>query len=143
MQDRRHSFCGFPPPNAAKERQCRIHRVGGDDGCWQSSREFQNVQGSWAQRGANRSGRAIPHDPTRSLTTETLAELDGHLVIAVDENGGRYFKRLRRRENLILLESLNPDGTAPAEVLSVGGEMAFPRLSALLEVVGVLFELPN
>ena len=37
----------------------------------------------------------------------------------------------------------NPDGTAPAEILSLEGELGIVRLTDLLEVVGVLFELPN
>lgn len=78
-----------------------------------------------------------------TLTPATLAQLDGCLVIAVDDSGARYFKRLRKRDAIVVLESLNPDGTAPAEILSLEGEMGFPRLTDLLEVVGVLFELPN
>jgi hypothetical protein len=64
------------------------------------------------------------------------------LVIAVDENGARYLKRLRPQGSVVVLESLNPDGTAPAELLSLGGELGLPRLVELLEVVGILFELP-
>jgi hypothetical protein len=69
--------------------------------------------------------------------------MDGRLAIAVDESGARYFKRLRRRGAIIVRESLNPDGTAPGELLSLDGELGLPRLTGLLEVVGVLFELPN
>jgi len=78
-----------------------------------------------------------------TLTPATFAQLDGRLVIAVDDSGARYFKRLRRHGVIVVLESLNPDGTAPAEILSLEGEMGLPRLTGLLEVVGVLFELPN
>jgi hypothetical protein len=77
------------------------------------------------------------------LTNASLHEMDGHLVIAVDESGARYFKRLRRHSALVVLESLNPDGSAPGELLSLEGELGLPRLTGLLEVVGVLFELPN
>lgn len=78
-----------------------------------------------------------------ALSSSIFAQLDGRLVIAVDENGGRYFKRFRPHGNLVVLESLNPDGTTPAELLSVEGEQGLPKLSALMEVVGVLFELPS
>lgn len=77
------------------------------------------------------------------LSHPTLSEMDGHLVIAVDDNGARYFKRFRRHGAIIVLESLNPDGTAAAEILSLEGELSLPRLTGMLEVVGVLFELPN
>lgn len=77
------------------------------------------------------------------LTTTSLSEIDGRLVIAVDESGARYFKRFRRRGAIVVLESLNPDGTAPAEILSLEGELGLPRLTGMLEVVGTLFELPN
>ncbi len=73
---------------------------------------------------------------------EALSRLDGRLVIAVDESGTRYFKRMRRRGTIIVLESLNPDGIAPSELLSVDGGHGMPRLTQALEVVGVLFEEP-
>jgi hypothetical protein len=41
------------------------------------------------------------------------------------------------------LESLNPDGLTPAELLSLDGSHSFPRLMEALEAVGILFELPN
>jgi len=44
---------------------------------------------------------------------------------------------------IVVLESLNPDGTTPAEILSFEGELGLRRLTGMLEVVGVLFELPN
>lgn len=77
------------------------------------------------------------------ISIETLAKFEGRPVIAVDENGVRYFKRFRINGAFAVLESLNPDGTAPAELLSFGGEQGLPRLSALMEVVGILFELPT
>ncbi len=77
------------------------------------------------------------------LTAASLNAIDGHLAIAVDESGARYFKRFRRRGAIVVLESLNPDGTAPAEILSLEGELGFPRLTNMLEVIGVLFELPG
>jgi hypothetical protein len=72
----------------------------------------------------------------------TISKLDGKLVIAIDESGARYFKRLRARHGFVILESLNPDGTASAEILSIGPNKEIPILSGLIEVVGVLFELP-
>jgi hypothetical protein len=77
------------------------------------------------------------------MTATALGEMDGHLVIAVDESGARYFKRLRKHSLVVVLESLNPDGTAPAEILSLDGDLGLPRLTGILKVVGVLFELPN
>ena len=76
------------------------------------------------------------------MTSASMAQMDGRLVIAVDENGTRYFKRFRPQGSIIVLESLNPDGTSQAELLSLQGEQGFPRLTNLLEVVGILFELP-
>lgn len=77
-----------------------------------------------------------------SMTEANLAQMNGRLVIAVDENGVRYLKRFRPHGVIIVLESLNPDGTSPAERLSLQGELGFPRLASVLEVVGILFELP-
>lgn len=76
------------------------------------------------------------------LSSVTLSQMSGRLVIAVDENGARYLKRLRPQGPIVVLESLNPDGTAPAELLSLQGELGLPKLMELLEVVGILFELP-
>jgi hypothetical protein len=87
-------------------------------------------------------GQFIMTQPV-TLKPGTLGEIDGRLVIAVDENGARYFKRLRQHDAIILLESINPDGTAPGEILSLEGKLGFPCLTGLLEVVGILFELPN
>jgi hypothetical protein len=76
------------------------------------------------------------------LMPATIRQMEGRLVIAVDENGARYFKRFRPHSALIVLESVNPDGTSPAELLSLHGEQGLARLTTLLEVVGILFELP-
>lgn len=72
-----------------------------------------------------------------------LKALDGRLVVAVDDQGTRYFKRLRLNSAVVVLESLNPDGTTPAQLLSIGKGKDFPRLTHSLEVLGVLFELPS
>jgi hypothetical protein len=69
--------------------------------------------------------------------------LDGRLVVAIDEDGARYFKRLRCRDRFAILESLNPEGATPAELLSFDGSHSLPKLTEALEVLGVLFELPN
>jgi hypothetical protein len=76
------------------------------------------------------------------MTSATIRQMAGRLVIAVDENGARYLKRFRPQGGIVVLESLNPDGTAPAELLSFQGEQGLPKLAKLLEVVGILFELP-
>jgi len=76
------------------------------------------------------------------FSAEAIAEYEGRLVIAIDENGARYFKRMRRHATIIVLESLNPDGTTPAELLSIDGTQGLPKLTGLLSVAGVLFELP-
>ncbi len=82
---------------------------------------------------------------TRQIATNLVdvKALDGRLIVAIDETGTRYFKRLRCNGALMVLESLNPDGTTAAEVLSVDGELGLPKLTHALEVLGVLFELPN
>jgi len=77
-----------------------------------------------------------------AMTSAVISQFEGRLVIAVDDTGTRYFKRFRPRGQLVILESLNPDGTTPTELLSFDGEQGLPRLSALMEVVGILFELP-
>jgi len=42
-----------------------------------------------------------------------------------------------------IVESLNPDGTTAAEILSFDGALGLPMLTHALEVIGVLFELPT
>lgn len=76
------------------------------------------------------------------LDASTLLLLDGQLAIAVDDSGTRYFKRLRNHHPIVVLESLNPDGTTAAELLTLDGTLGLPKLVAVMEVVGVLFELP-
>jgi hypothetical protein len=72
----------------------------------------------------------------KPVKADAIASLDGRLVVAVDENGARYFKRLRCHDKIVVLESLNPDGLTAAEVLSLDG-------SHFLPTIGVLCELPN
>ena len=81
---------------------------------------------------------------TREETIDeaTLKRLEGALVIAIDENGAKYFKRLRRRDGLIILESANSDASTPSELLSLG-DGSRPALENLLSITGVLFEEPD
>jgi len=78
-----------------------------------------------------------------TLTPTSLDRIDGRPVVVVHDNGAWYFRRFRRHGALVVLERLNPDGTAPSEILSLDGEHGRPRLTGILEVVGVLFELPD
>lgn len=82
---------------------------------------------------------------TRQIPVDhlTLGKLDGRLVIAIDDMGARYFKRFQMHGKFVVLESLNPDGTTRAELLSLEEDLSYPKLSGLLEVNGVLFELPR
>ena len=50
-----------------------------------------------------------------------------------DEDGTRYFKRLRCRGDIAVLESLNQDGTTAAELLSFNGTQGLSRLAQTLE----------
>ena len=75
------------------------------------------------------------------IDEQSLARLEGSLVIAIDENGAKYFKRIRRRRNLIILESANSDLSTSSELLSLNGN-DHPALAHLLAVVGILFEEP-
>ncbi len=74
---------------------------------------------------------------------EAINKLDGRLIVGIDEDGARYFKRLRCRGTIAILESLNPDGSTAAEVLSLDGSHSLPKIAEAIEVVGVLFEEPN
>ena len=76
-----------------------------------------------------------------SIDDTALQRLEGTLVIAIDENGATYFKRLRRQHELIILESVNSDAWTPSELLSLNGNER-PALGGLLAVVGMLFEEP-
>lgn len=82
---------------------------------------------------------------TREVTTtiQEIKALEGRPVVAIDEDGTRYFKRLRCRHDLVVLESLNQDGTTAAELLSFDGALGLPKLAHVLEVIGVLFDLPQ
>ncbi len=75
------------------------------------------------------------------INESTLMRLEGRLVIAIDDNGAKYFKRLRRRGELIILESVNSDGATSSEVLSLSSG-SYAKLAGLLAVTGILFEEP-
>lgn len=97
-----------------------------------------------------RSAEPLALDRQYLMTGEPVADasaiagLDGRLVVAVDADGATYFKRLRLKQaGLVVLESLNPDGTTPAELLSIDGRDGIPQLVQILLVLGVLFELPE
>jgi len=77
------------------------------------------------------------------LDVTTLKRLSGELIIAVDEDAGVYFKRLRLHGNFIVLESANSSLTTTSEILSLEEGTDFKRLSSLRSVVGVLFDLPT
>ncbi len=75
------------------------------------------------------------------LGIEHVRTLDGRLVVAIDEDGTRYFKRLRCIREVVVLESLNQDGSTSSELLGLDGSSGLPMLSHVREVVGVLFEV--
>lgn len=78
-----------------------------------------------------------------ALDQATLKRLSGELVIAVDQNGGVFFKRLRLHAHVVVLESANSSETTSSEILSLTEEGGYPKLSSLRSVVGVLFDLPT
>ena len=77
------------------------------------------------------------------LDKTTLKRLDGELVIAVDQSGGVYFKRLRLHDHVVVLESANSNATTSSEILSLTDEGEYPKLIGLRTVVGVLFDIPS
>ena len=76
-------------------------------------------------------------------TKQEILGLQGCPVVAFDENGARYFKRLHCTGSAAILESLNPDGSTAAEILSFSDSAEFPKITHVLEVIGVLFEIPE
>lgn len=81
---------------------------------------------------------------TRDETIElsTIKKLNGELVIAFDDDGGAYFKRLRHHGNLVVLESANSNQSTSSEILSLKEGAQFPVLTGVRSVVGVLFDPP-
>jgi hypothetical protein len=99
------------------------------------------VQGRSAEPIALSGQFLMTRDPVS--TVSQIRALQSRPVVAVDENGTRYFKRLRCAGSLAVLESLNPDGTTGSEILSFEESAKFPKITHVLEVIGVLFELPT
>ena len=77
------------------------------------------------------------------INGEHVKTIDGRLVVAIDEDGTRYFKRLRCLGDFAVLESLNQDGTTATELLSFNGMKGLPKLAHAREVIGVLFDLSD
>ncbi len=72
---------------------------------------------------------------------EDVRALDGRLVVAIDEDGVRYFKRLRCKNEFVILENLSQDGMTASELLSIDENGGLSRLHCVREVIGVLFEV--
>lgn len=73
---------------------------------------------------------------------EFLLPVEGASWCLEGQNGSG--KRLRvARGGMAVLESLNPDGTCPSELMSLDGEGGLPKLESAYAVRGVLFELPR
>ncbi|MGY3487896.1 hypothetical protein ACVW1C_005779 [Bradyrhizobium sp. USDA 4011] len=134
------SHIASPPPNIASQEVVAVNDLALVEKTLSNARLFQ-VQGRSAEPIALDGQFLATHPAT--FGPDTLKRLEGRLVVAVDETGERYFKRLRVHGSLVVLESLNPDGTTAAQLLSLDGAHGLPRLTDLLEVVGVLFELPD
>jgi hypothetical protein len=134
------SHVASPPPYIVNQEVVAVNDLTLVENALSNARLFQ-VQGRSAEPIAL-DGQFLATHPT-TFGSDTLKRLGGRLVVAVDETGERYFKRLRIHGSLVVLESLNPDGTTAAQLLSLDGSHGLPRLTDLLEVVGVLFELPD
>jgi hypothetical protein len=106
-----------------------------------SGAKLLEVQGRSAEPIALPGQFLMTRDPV--TTVSQIRALQSRPVVAVDENGTRYFKRLRCAGTLAILESLNPDGTTGSEILSFEASAKFPKITHVLEVIGVLFELPT
>jgi hypothetical protein len=71
-----------------------------------------------------------------------FAQLEGRPVIAGDSIGGRYFKRYRGGNSVVILESLEIGGDfAPVVLADKPG--ATPHVETIWPVLGVLFENPK
>jgi hypothetical protein len=80
---------------------------------------------------------------TPSTSESRFEQNDGAMVLAVDEDGGHYFKRMRVADpETIVLESLDLTGREGAIVFrrKPGNR---PILTDVIPVLGVLFELPT
>lgn len=128
-----------PPPKVANQEVLAVSDLPLIEKTLTNARLLE-VQGRSAEPIALDAQLLITHPV--SFGPEALMRLEGRLVVAVEESGERYFKRLRIHNNLVVLEALNPDGSTPAQLLSLDGSNGLPILAGLLEVVGVLFEVP-
>ena len=129
-----------PPPTIGDNEVAEIEDFGIIEAALDGVELFQ-VQGRSMEPIALEAQHIMTRD--EALETATLKRLDGELVIAVDENGSVYFKRMRRHGNLIVLESANSSLTTTSELLSLEENGSYPRLTDLKSVVGVLFDLPG
>lgn len=134
------SYLAPPPPKVANREVVAVADLSLVEKTLANARLFE-VQGRSAEPIALESQLLITHPTT--FGPEALKYLEGRLAVAVDDVGARYFKRLRVHNTLVVLESLNPDGSTPAQLLSLDGSDGLPKLTGLLEVVGVLFEIPD
>lgn len=77
------------------------------------------------------------------VDSEQVSRLDGRLVIAttemLDGEVARFFKRMRWKPPLVVLESLDLGGKSPPEILSLDSDEKWPRLTSVSEVIGVIF----
>ena len=81
---------------------------------------------------------------TRDETVDlaSIQKLNGQLVIAFNDSGGVFFKRLRHHGELAVLESANASASTSSEILSLSEGSPYPKLTGLRSVVGVLFDPP-
>jgi len=77
------------------------------------------------------------------LSPSSLSSMNGELVIAVDEDAGVYFKRMRLHGDLVVLESVNSSNSTSSEILSLEDGTKYKKLTSIRSVVGVLFDLPS
>jgi len=77
------------------------------------------------------------------LSSETLSSMNGELIIAVDEDDGVYFKRMRLHDDLVVLESANSSSSTSSEILSLVDSAKHKKLLSIRAVIGVLFDLPS
>ena len=77
-----------------------------------------------------------------TVDATSLAPLEGKLVIAISSSGATFFKRLRLKNGLAVLESVNSNYSSGTELLSLSSAPGFDTLEALWSVRGVLFEDP-
>jgi hypothetical protein len=134
---------GAGRPNPAVSAN-EVEALDGDETVGSVLREVQGlyqVSGRSAEPFALDGQYLLVRSPSRE--PDRLVKSDGSLVLAIDEEGGHYFKRLRVPDSrTVILESLDLSGREPAILL--GREPGDrPSLVEIVPVVGVLFELPG